>query len=57
MMPASMMAAVIKMKSDCKRKDAMKVVRRRGPRSRLKREKKKDPNTKQVMEVSDLAHP
>lgn len=55
--PAWISAAGMKMRRDCSRKEATRVLRRRGPRRRQKREKKNAPRTKQMMEVSDFAQP
>lgn len=54
---AWMIAAGMKMKMDWSRKEETKVLRRRGPRRRQKREKKREPRMKQAMEVRDFAQP
>lgn len=38
-------------------KELTRVVRRSGPRNLLSREKKREPVTKQTIEVKDLAQP
>jgi hypothetical protein len=50
------MVAARRMRMDWKRKEAMRVRRRGGPRSRWKRLKRKDPMQKEASEVRDLSH-
>ena len=57
MAPDWIMAAVIRMKIDWTRKEATRVLRRKRPSNLQPWEKQKQPKTKKVIEVSDLAHP
>lgn len=52
-----MIPAVRKMKQACNKKEQIRVVRRKGPRKRLRREKKREPRTKHAIEVRDLTQP
>ena len=57
MAPDCMRAATRMIMAAWRRKERMSVLRRRGLRRRLRREKKKEPRTKQEIEMSDLAQP
>ncbi len=55
--PDSITAAEIRMNIDCRVKDEASVRRWMGPMRRLRREKKRAPRVKQIIEVRDLAQP
>ena len=57
MAPLWIVPAATSIQADWSRNDRTRVLRRCGPKKRDKREKKKEPRTKQTIDISDLAQP